>query len=190
MIEIVMFLGAALALLMHSGRQQVSHHVYNHSLGTLGDKLAQTANGGVDATRFQGVKIKQMKACCTLTNFPNAEGPIVVGFAIGSNAVEIGEAMIADPQAMDDVPAVEQANRKVFPIWVFGPAQDENQFQGPVGGRGGPNMLEEINLPWKEIPEEINLNSFVWNSGEGGGALSGDASVIIMTTMVTEWLRD
>ncbi len=171
-------------------RQQVQHFSYNMSAGTLAQGAAVTANGNIDANREQGVRIKQFKAVCSITNYPNAEGPIIVGFVLGPSNTELSEAIVADPQNIHDVPAVEQANRKVFPIWSFGPESDNNNAQGPIGARGGQNVYEEVNFPWKEIPEGVGLNSFVFNEGSAGGALSGDVNVFIQTVMVLEWLRD
>ncbi len=161
-------------------RQQVVHLNGLVGIGTLADVTAIVLNTKIDASREQGVKIRQLKASMSYNGKTASEGPLIVGVAVELTAVEIAEAMNADPQRWDDTDAKDKGNRKVFPIWTI-PA-------GVLTGDDRNQKLEEINIPWKIIPEGSTLKWFVFNAS--GSTLTTGTIVHVHAAAVTEWLND
>ncbi len=139
---------------MPSGRTQVLHDVFEIDLTALAAGDAKILNGKVDASLLQGVRIRQMKAAALIEQTA-ARGPIEVGFCTGLSDAEVEECIEADPQGIADVPAVEQANRKVFPVWLF-PSSDSLQSQNV-------QKFREVSFPWKEINEGQSLSAYAYN---------------------------
>ncbi len=161
-----------------SGRQQVQHLSNELALLTLANLTALISNTNIDASRDQGVRIKQLKVAATIKGLTAGEGPIVWGLALELTAVEIAECLLADPQAMQDTDAADKANRRVFPIGVFTMDTASDDPQG----------FREVGFPWKEIPEESTLKFYAWNTS--GAALTTGAKITWNAAVVQEWLRD
>ncbi len=172
-------MGALLGLILHSSRQQVQHGITVVAAGTLAGNDTITASMQIDASRNQGVRIKQLKAAFQYNGKTDDEGPIMYGLSLDLSAAEVEEALEADPQGTGDTPAIEQANRKVFPIGVF----DQKNLV-----RSGPIMLEEVHLPWKEIEEGTGIQ--LWIHNYDASALTTGGGLTMMWTAVQEWLRD
>ncbi len=166
---------------MLSGRMQVQHGRVSLVPGALGALTATTVSLPLDASRSQGVRLKQLKASYSYSGKTAFEGPLVCGFSIDLSAAEVTEAMTADPQHINDVPATEEGNRKVFPIWVV-------PFFATAGETGRDTQLEEVNLPWKELTEGQGIQFFIFN-GESGALTTGMGGTLQFTA-VQEWLRD
>lgn len=174
-----MVLRKASAACSVAGRQQVQHGIAAISLGTLGTNDTISVALTIDGSRDQGIFLKKMKAGFQLNGLTTDDGPLLVGLALAMSAAEVEEALEADPQGVDDVPASEQANRKVFPIGFF------TQGKDPVDADLIP--LRRVKFPWKEISEGQNLFMFVHNYG---GNMTTGAAVTMIWTAVQEWLRD
>ncbi len=160
--------------------QQVQHFNTEITLGALAANDTIIANTPLDGSREQGFRIKQLKATCTFKNKTGGEGPIGVGFAKDLTNAEVEEALEADPQDQHDVPAVEQGNRRVFPIWTIGEAET---------GIGQPVYhLREVRFPWKEFLEGEGLQVFAHNWDDT--VLTTGTRVHITVVVVYEWLKD
>ena len=161
-------------------RQQVQHIVAEIALSTLASLTAIAVILTPDSSRDQGVRIKQLKLACTYKGKTAGEGPLMVGLCDSNLSVaEIAEALVADPQHVGDVPATEQGNRRVFPIWNIGPAL--------VAG-DSVEGFEDVHYPWKTMEEGIGLKLFVFNAD--GSALTTGTIVTVTGSTVQEWLRD
>ncbi len=122
--------------------------------------------------------MKKLKAAFLLTGVTGDEGPIMFGFATELTAVEIAEALLADPQFMDDVPASERGNRKIMLVGMFGVSTQIEMNQ----------MLRTIRYPWKLVPEGQTLKWWVANFS--GATLTTGAVAHMNGVAVTEWERD
>ncbi len=160
-----------------SGRQQVQHLNNSVALLTLADVTAVIVNTNIDSTREEGVRLKQLKAGQRLTGLTDGEGPLIYGWALNATAAEIAEALVADPQFVEDVNDVDVANRKVFPVGIF-----------EMSRSNASQELREVNFPWKEIPEGATLKWFVFNAS--GSSLTTGATAHLFASVVQEWLRD
>ncbi len=161
-------------------RKHVVHDQSIITLGALGAKASATVATKIDGTRLQGVKLDYIMAQLSFNNKTTLQGPIVVGLAYGLTAAEIDEAMVADPQHIVDVPAKEQSDRAVFPVWMIGTVA--------TGDDVAVIPIRKINFLWKEIAEGRGLHWFAFNAGAGG--LTTGTVVLIESTYVGEWLRD
>ncbi len=159
-------------------RQQVQYLIDAITLGTLANNTAIIGNTNVDASREQGVRLKQLKAAYLLTGQTGDEGPIIYGWAVELTAVEIAEAILADPQDSEDTAARDKANRKVFPMGMFGVSTQIEMNQ----------PLREVKFPWKEIIEGATLKWFVFNAS--GSTLTTGAIAHLFAATVQEWSRD
>ncbi len=110
----------------------------------------------------------------------DGEGLFIVGFSHGLTAAEIEEALVADPQGENDIPAMEEANRPVYPQWIIGK-------DGVESFRDRHRQLERIRYPWKIIPEGVNLQIWIWAPSDN---LTTGMFVRTQHVWVTEWLRD
>ena len=164
-----------------SSRQQVIHNVLELDLAILPTLNVKAAATKIDAAREQGARIKQMKAAISWKDKPTTLGPLLVGFSVGLTELQIAEALLADPISdKSNVEAAEQANRRVFPVWLI-PA-------GIAVASEELTKLEEIHFPWKEIDEGVDLDFWVQNLD--GSSLTGNTLVVAQIAFVTEWLRD
>ena len=152
----------------------------NLGLGTLGSDLVLKSALRVDASRENGVRITKLKAAVSYNGKTATEGPLLVGLcSTDLSTTEIAEALAADPQKPDDVPASEQVMRQVFPIWLI-----------PAGPASEPDTKElvEISYPWKEVAEGDGLAWFVQN--RDGNALTTGCTIEIHGVCIGEWLND
>ena len=159
-------------------RQQVQHLVDAIALGTLANVTAIIGNLNMDATRDQGVFIKQFKAAFTIRDATASEGPVMFGLCTELTAVEVAECLNADPQGSEDTDASDKANRKVFPLGIFQHTTNS----------GAQHMLEEVNYPFKELPEGATLKWFVFNVS--GATLTTGGVATMVAVVVQEWMRD
>ncbi len=164
-------------------RQQVQHGHSELVVSTLGTLAAITVSLSIDAARGNGVILKQLKAGITYSGKISAEGPIVIGLSTDLSAAEVAEAMVADPQSQRDIPATEQANRRVYPLFVIGVGQTSS---GDSGDQMTP--YRKIRFPWKDFSEGKGLQLFAWNADSSN--LTGSMLVEINWVAVQEWLDD
>ncbi len=185
MIEIII-MGSMLAILLHASRQVVQHMNVAFQLGTLAAKDAQQAVTLIDASRTQGLRITKLVGQWFIDALTAGQGPILVGMSTGlDTAAKVEEALEADPQDLEDVPAMEQANRKVAPQAVL--TQDSD---GAVGGGDGHWPIQRKQyMPFKMIEEGNGLELFAYNLGSAALA-STDPLVRFVGVCVGEWLRD
>ncbi len=163
------------------GRMQVLHGNASITLGTLAALTGITTGLEIDGSREQGVRIRQLKAAISFSGKTTGEGGILVGFSTDLSATELTEALVADPQGISDIPATEQGNRKVFPVWLIGSSQ-------VAGVLPLEQELREINYPWKQIDEGSGIQLFAFNLGSGALTTGGGMSVTYVA--VQEWLDD
>ncbi len=160
-------------------RQQVQHHNPSLPLGSLGSQQVISVLMDIDESRENGVMIKQFKASVDIRDKTVNEGPIRVGFSVGLSDAEIKEALDADPQGANDVPATEQANRKVFPVWTIPSGLvSSNEIQ----------VLADIHFPWKEIDEGTAVT--IWAQNCDSSTLTTGAVITTLISLVQEWLND
>ena len=160
-------------------------HLFEETLAltTLGNVTALNDLTRVDSGRLQGSKILKMKAWCHIRSKTSGEGPIVCGFSIGLTATEIASALISDPQSNEDQTNIA-ANRKVFPIWVFGRLVTDS----PGPSHGDPNLFRDVRFPTWRVIEGEDLHFFAFNAG--GGSLTTGCVVDWGYTIVSRWERD
>ncbi len=159
--------------------QQVVHDIIENAIGAVSASAAKQIATKWDASRLQGGRIKKMKAFMSYEGKTDGEGPIIVGLTHGLSVLEVAEALVADPQGEDDVPAIEESNRPVYPIWVIVP-------DGTESSRSPLNLYRTIKYPWKRIPEGVALNWFVFSRD----ALTTGITMDISSVTVLEWERD
>ncbi len=134
----------------------------------------------IDGSREQGIRISKLKTCLSYEALETLIGPVVVGLSVGLSAAEVEEALEADPQGMQDTPAMEQTDRKVFPIYMI-PARTE------VNNRNIQKFETIEDWPFREIDEGNSLDMWAFNID--GSALT--AGIITLGMVLTgEWLRD
>lgn len=170
----------------HGNRMQVQHGKTVLALGALVARTAITSSLTIDASRSQGVILKQLKGAWHWINKTLLEGPIIVGFSIDLSAAEVAEAINADPQHINDIPATERANRKVFPLFQTDHAGTVGMY--PDEGSGDAASYKEVNLPWKQILEGQGLQFFCFNADTTD--LTTGMIIEFNWVAVQEWLRD
>ncbi len=155
-------------------------------LGTLAAKDAIQATTLIDASRTQGIRITKLVGQWFIDTLTAGQGPILVGMSTGlDTAAKVEEALEADPQDLQDVPAMEQANRKVAPQAVL--TQDSD---GAVGGGDGHWPIQRKQyMPFRQIEEDNGLELFAYNLG-AAPLSSTDPLVRFVGVCVGEWLRD
>lgn len=161
-------------------RQQVQYLIVEVALGTLANLTVTGATTQIDASRDNGMRIKQLKAAVSFKGKTAGEGPLIAGLcAQDLTNAEIAEALVADPQKTVDTPSSEQGNRRVFPIWNIGPGlvADDSITE-----------LKEVHYPWKMIGEDEGLKFFVMNND--GSSLTTGTTMTLFAAVVGEWLRD
>ncbi len=172
---------------MPTGRTQLVHDErLTITLGALATKAAILVNTPIDALREQGCRLKKVKAWMEYNGHTNTEGPIIVGLAAGLSNAEIAEALSADPQHWKDISASEEANRRVYPVWVI---SSNGQLSGSsTAVQFEPGRLRNIGVPSWLIIEGEALSWFAFNSFTSD--LSTGTIVDIVTTYVTTWESD
>ncbi len=118
-----------------------------------------------------------------MTGNTAGEQPILVGFTTGLNAVEIAEALVADPQGAQDTAPVDEANRKVYPDRLY--SMNTQIVDGD--GIGNQKLLIIHDYP-RIIEEGQNFQIFAFN--QSGGALMSGTIIRFVGVAVLEWLRD
>ncbi len=160
--------------------QAVVHNTFDFSVGGLTAPAVSVATLRIDASRLQGCRIKKWKAQMSFDGKTDGEGIFIVGFSHGLTNTEILEALQADPQGENDIPAMEEANRPIYPMWVI--AKD-----GVETFRDNHRAFEEVKYPWKTIPEGVDLQLWCFASSDD---LTTGMFIRTAHVWVTEWLRD
>lgn len=169
---------------MPSGRQQVIHVFATLTLGTLASLTAFLANSPILSTNAQGFRLKQLKLSFSWRGKTAGNGPISVGLSQGLTVAQIAEAIVAAPTSSFAEAAVEQANRKVYPVGVIPVAATAS---GTL--EGGPDPINHIQgNPWRDFPEGDSLDFYAFN--HQGGALDAGTVISVVGVMVGEWSRD
>ncbi len=170
-----------LAVLLHSGRQQLLQESLSFSVGALTAPAVSLLVTKIDAAREQGCVIKKMKAAYSWSGKTAAEGPVLFGYSVGLSAAEILEALQADPQHIEDTPATEEANRKVFPVlYIAKNADEKTQSNSMV-------KLATVPIPWRDIPEGVEFNGWAFAFDDN---LTAGLIIQMHHVYVTEWSRD
>ncbi len=161
-------------------RQQVQYLISEVALSTLANLTAISVATLIDTSRLQGMRLKQLKAAVSYKGKTVGEGPLMYGLCSQdlTNA-EIAEALIADPQQIQDEPANEQGNRKVFPLGVIEAGLAADEANQP---------LRDVRYPWKMIEESQGIKFWVFNID--GNALTTGTEVTFTAAVVGEWLND
>ncbi len=165
-------------------RQFVQYMSDAIALTTLANNTAIIGNLNIDATREQGVRMKKFMYDVTSKGDVTQQYPIIYGLCIELTAVEVAQALLADPQGIDDQPEIEKTTRKVWVLGTLGNSPSSNGSGSEAIGR----RYSEAYFPFKEIPEGSTLKWFVMNLT--GAALTGAKIATITATAVQEWLRD
>lgn len=160
-------------------RQQVIHERVAITVSALASLDAVATVSKLDESMGNGLTRLTCKGGMTWAGKTVDVGPTIVGLSLGGNAAETEEALEADPQSYDENPEAEQANRKVWPVWMI-PGSAEIAPRNTV-------EYKEIYLPFKEKPEGQNYQWWVYNAGQ---ATLADLVVIIFATWVGTWMRD
>ncbi len=163
--------------------RQVVDHLSNTlvNLGALATKTAITAVTQIDGGRENGVFIKKIKAAMNYRNLTSGEGPLEIGLCVGLTAGEVAEAIVSDPQSRSDVPAVEETNRRVFPLWMIG----LDSVDGPIDMQ----PIKEIeDWPFRTIEEGSFLAWYVFN--HDASALTSGGSLTFVGVAVSNWMDD
>ncbi len=166
---------------MPSGREQVIHDSVSLALSTLADQTAIVGNTKIDTALQNGLFIKKIKLAATIRGLPANLGPVKYGISQGLSAAEIAEAIVADPQAPNDIPAKEQATRKAFPLGTFTKTGDE-VIEVKT------DLREIRGFPFKHISEEQSLAIYAFN--DTGAALTGTAIIKVDLLFLVRWDRD
>ncbi len=178
-VELAIALGIALLVLMHTGRGQVIHDHIESSVGAIAANAAVIIGTAIASGNEEGFRISKLKYAFNYRIKTDGEGPFTLGLSVGLTAAEVAEAMNARPSHSMDEPATERANRRVFPLRFFA-------VDGTETFRSDSSFLSNVRIPWKDIPEHVNLNWFIF----ANNALSTGMLVDIHMTLVGEWLRD
>ncbi len=157
---------------------QVIHDVQVLQLSTLAAGSVLTANTKLDAARGQGFKLDKLQLGVTWKDHVAQEGPLQFGLARGPiTAAEIAECLNADPQGENDIPAAEQANRRVVPYGLIEAGLNAVPANVP--------WFRSIRFPWKQFAENETLQFWVKNID--GAALTSDWQIFFTIAAVTDW---
>ncbi len=167
---------------MPSGRTQVIHESLEFTPGALTGPQASIGNTKIDSSRGQGARITKFKAAISWSGKTADEGPILVGYSTGLTSTEVKETLIANPQRSDDIPAIEESNRKVFPVWMI-PKQGTDK----TASNSNFNMRNVTGFPWREIPEGQTLNVWAFVLSD---VIATGFQIQFQHVWVTEWMRD
>lgn len=158
------------------------------ALGTLAAATATTVSLQIDASRTQGVKLMQFKGAIEWDAKTVDEGPIIVGLSIDLSATEVTEALVADPQHVNDVPATEQGNRKVYPLFVIARKSTDGSWSRGTMANDDAAEVADLKFPWRELTEGQGIQ--LWAFNEGSGSLTTGMTLGLDWSAVQEWLRD
>ncbi len=160
------------------GQGQILHDTVILALGALAAGDTISAITKIDGTRSQGFRILKTEVMISHKGLGGGEGPVVVGLALNNNAAEIEEALEADPQGPQDVPAAEQTTRPVWPL-----AMITQTDLGQVNN----GMPIDKNLRWSF--SEAQAMS-VWGFNVDDSVLTTGGQVIFSMKHFGVWLRD
>ncbi len=155
------------------------------TLSTLGLRTAITRDSDIDSTRLQGATLRKVKASMFFDGKTTGEGPITVGLAADLSAVEIKEALGGDPQRFKDPGKAEEANRRVFPIWVI----PRNATASSPTPNPDSVYLRNIGVPSWKLIEGTTLRWFAFNANSSA-ALTDGTLVRISAVVVSRWEMD
>ncbi len=171
---------ALLGLILHSSRAQVLHEDVELGVGTLAANTAiLQSSSAIDSGNENGFRISKFKYAARYNGKTDGEGPVWFGVSVGLTAAEVTEAILAKPTHRMDEPATERANRRVFPLEWW-------PIDGDESSRIGSQTMRSVRFPWKEIPENVNLDFWVMSDS----ALTSGMVVDVRGTYVGEWMRD
>ncbi len=137
----------------------------------------------IDASRANGFRTVAQKGIITCdgtyTTTPTG-GPVAVGFTNASHSLaEIEESIENDPQSRDDLPAEEQAGRKIY--WLG--------YLSPAPNAMGQNWVS-VNLRHKAtVIEGQSLTYFAYNT-DLNTAIPAASQIKIFVEHLGVWLRD
>ncbi len=163
--------------------KSINHQTVEMDLATLAAGAAVAIALNIDGAREHGIQIEKFRGIVDYENKPATLGPLLFGLCENNlTTAEIAEALTADPQDEDDIPASEQSIRKVYPMGII-----------PKGGiEDGPDSsvkyYRNIAYPWKRIQEGEGIKFWVQNLD--GSALTGNTFVTFTYTMAARWLDD
>ncbi len=169
-------------------RTQVQHGNTGLALSTLGAATAATGSLAIDASRTQGVKLMQFKGAVEWNGKTAGEGPLVVGLSIDLSSSEVAEAIIADPQHVNDVPATEQGNRKVYPLFTIARKSTDGTWSRGAMANDDAAEHADLKFPWRELTEGQGIQFWVFN--RDASALTTGTEISLDWDAVQEWLRD
>ncbi len=145
------------------------------SLTTLGSDTVKLATA---PTLSQDVRTQSIDVSATLRGLTENEGPIEFGIADSALTVtEIAEALDANPAHESDVPAIEQARRKVRVIGIFA-----GEFSNEVFNDG---KYKRTKLNWF-TPAQISFPN-LWVRNRSGAALTTGATLEFGAKYYNNW---
>ncbi len=146
------------------------------ALGTLANLIVVKAT---PPTMDQDILVHSVKLNAMLRGFTVGEGPLMIGVAQDILTVtEIKEALDASPSSQYDVPAVEQAGRKVRILGIFDGVE--------VNERLNDGKAVTARLNWK-IPDDQNLPSIWVMNMDSASSLTTGAVVQSQITYNCSW---
>ncbi len=161
-------------------RQQVQYINSEVVLSTLATATAVTTATIIDPSREQGSLVKELRLAVSYKGKTAGESPLIVGLCeLSLSVTEIKEAIEADPQLLRDVPASEQGNRRVFPIWQLDTLNTSNSEV---------KRMSDVKWPWRRMEEGMGIKVFVFNNS--GSTLTTGCTVVVFGAAITEWLHD
>ncbi len=171
---------------MPSGRTQVQHSsVKEAALGALAANTAIEVLPVLTSNR-QGAKISKCKFHAEMKGKTANQGPILVGLSAGVSIAEVAEALLASPVQFEDPGASEQANRKMYPVFVIGDA---------ATGMGNPAsqilnhlMYKHTGVPSWLINEDETFRWWAFNTDSA--PLTSGTLISVECVTVYQWERD
>ncbi len=136
--------------------------------------------GKIDASRAQGFRTLMQRGRIELDGTgvgSGAGGPVFVGFSDQDSLSKIEQAIEADPQSIQDDPAMEQAGRKIFQLGFL--SQQDSALAGQ-------NFSKKHR---QSFIEATSLVYFAYNT-DLNAAISAATQVKIFVEHIGVWLRD
>lgn len=164
---------------MPTGREQVIHDHVVLTASSLTTGQVTTSATKITAAKEQGFRIKKVKAMMAWNGKTTLLGPAEVGVAVDLTGAEVKEALDADPTDNRDVPAVEQGNRPVWPLWIIPASSEVDSNQQ--------HEMKVVYWPYKEAEEGQAVVLYMRNLDTVTlTALIADVRLVYFG----EWLRD
>lgn len=139
----------------------------------------------IDSSRSRGFRITKAEIHAIASYSGGAddqEGPIYWGFAHALSDAEIEEALKADPQRPDDIPAAEQSMRSIFPCGIID-FKDAGGKNVRITHEDG--LMKKFN--WS-VPEGTDWRLWIYNMN--AGALTTGSAIRVMQKIYGVWLDD